>query len=1039
MENNEMSPFLQFGKYLDYLKSSIMKADEKSFYYLYIIHSDNSSLEQKITSIVELINLHRNNFNGYCTIGELYYFISLFDQIKEKNEEYKQKEKVVYNEIIIRLQEEKMKYEATSIITIAKKVFLNDMEELKLLLDFYLSFYAKIENSSHKIAKTLFEKWGEEMKTNLLLLKNSIKFNIDDIQSDNEDIYLISKEWYTNFSSWVSEISEKKEIKGIEDIKINTMPCQIYNNDIITFKKTSISYKNKHDNLTIKKGEEGNIMYVSKKNWQTLVDIFGCEFEYFIHHKQFNCCIIKVYIFYKANPRLLLLPIEIEVDSSLRKIEDFKNKIIRSINGINLSKSENYSINLFGSFIFTDELMLKLIFAYMFDVPQFKMECKDISTIDELVTNQIIICDIFDKANKLNYIKSIHFDLLTNNLQCNGCITILDKVHLKCSFCSYGYYCCEKCKYLSASHCRVHFILENFFNVPTKFDAIDMFYKYSSIKHKIQDNRIGFPNLGNSCYLASSMISLYHCYTFVNLLFSLQNSIENSKNCDIAKACINLANSYFNLKRNYLFEGNQGEYNHFRRCLPDFYYKFINKNNFSTRAEDAREFMVKLIDNLDNDIKSVKGKDCQFIERLFKGRIKKVLNCHKCNNNSVSYDDFLFLQLCIQKGDYKCVEIKFFPYSHKENILRCHIYTIRISKFTKYSDLKKEITNLYNKPISYLIGVELDANNNITTIIKETEDIENIASYFESKKEIVFYEAPLSQYIFIEPIQIIEEEKYSTLTYPFIVEIKKDMTFKDFHNEIKEVISHILLSNSLLTLYIKHNNWVIIEKTCRFCNNNLIKYCSLMVNYNEDECIDKITPKLSTPPVLLLDISSYDPNKTLYDKLEMILLPKENSLIITKDETTLEKCIEKYMEKEEFNEDNKYLCSHCNSLQDATKRMLFDSMPYYLIFQFIRNKDVTKDISNNIFLNLIGCNTNKDKTTVHFPMILIPSYECKDEYELFAVICHTKKYVVWHYFTVVKESDGKWYKYDDDKVKEYTIQKIKKEAYMLMYKKKISI
>ena len=136
-----MSPFLQFDKYLDYLKSSIMKADEKSFYYLYIIHSDNSSLEQKITSIVELINLHRNNFNGYCTIGELYYFISLFDQIKEKNEEYKQKEKVVYNEIIIRLQEEKMKYEATSIITIAKKVFLNDMEELKLLLDFDLSFY----------------------------------------------------------------------------------------------------------------------------------------------------------------------------------------------------------------------------------------------------------------------------------------------------------------------------------------------------------------------------------------------------------------------------------------------------------------------------------------------------------------------------------------------------------------------------------------------------------------------------------------------------------------------------------------------------------------------------------------------------------------------------------------------------------------------------------------------------------------------------------------------------------------------------------
>ena len=68
MENNEMSPFLQFDKYLDYLKSSIMKADEKSFYYLYIIHSDNTSLEQKITSIIELINLHRTNFNGYCTI-----------------------------------------------------------------------------------------------------------------------------------------------------------------------------------------------------------------------------------------------------------------------------------------------------------------------------------------------------------------------------------------------------------------------------------------------------------------------------------------------------------------------------------------------------------------------------------------------------------------------------------------------------------------------------------------------------------------------------------------------------------------------------------------------------------------------------------------------------------------------------------------------------------------------------------------------------------------------------------------------------------
>ena len=1036
MENNEMSPFLQFDKYLDYLKSSIMKADEKSFYYLYIIHSDNTSLEQKITSIIELINLHRTNFNGYCTIGELYYFISLFEQIKEKTEETKQKEKVVYTEIIIRLQEEKMKYEATRVLKRGERVFLNDMEQLKLFVDFELSFGAKIENSSYIIAKKIFDNWAEEMKQNLLLLKNSIKFNIDDIESDNENIYLISKEWYTSFLSWLSEISEKKEIKGIDDIKSNTMPCQIYNNDIITFKKTSVPYKNKHDNLTIKKGEEGNIMYVSKKNWNNLVDIFGCEFEYYIHHKQFNCCIIKVYIFYKAQSRLLLLPIEIEVDSSFRKIEDFKKKIICSISGIDISIIDKFSINLFGSFTFTNDLMLKLILAYMNNTPQFNVECKDISTIDELVTNQIIICEIFDKANKFNYIKPVHCTLFTYNLQCNGC---KKNIHFRCSFCSYGYYCCKKCKYLSANHCKVHFIIENFFNSPKEYDAINMFYRYSGIKHKTQENKIGFPNLGNSCYLASSMISLYHCYTFVNLLFSLQNSIESSDNCEIAKSCFNLTNSYFHLKRNNLIEDNQEEYNTFERYLNDFYYKFISKNNFSTREEDAREFMVRLIDNLDNDIKNMKGNNCHYIDRLFKGRIKKVLNCHKCNNNSVSYDDFVFLQLYIQKGDYKCVEIKFFPYSHKDNIMRCHIYTIRINKSTKYSDLKKEIETLYTNPISHLIGVELDVNNNIISVIKEIEDIENIASYFESKREIVFYEAPLSQFIFIEPIQIIEEEKYTTLTYPFIVGIKKDMTFKEFYNEIKEMISHILLSSSLLTLYIKHNTWVKIEKACRFCNNTLIQFCSLMINYNEDEKIDKITPKLSIPPVFLLDISSYDPNKTLYDKLEMILLPKENSLIITKDETTLEKCIDKYMEKEEFNGDNKYLCPHCNSLQDATKRMLFDSMPYYLIFQFIRNKDVTKDISNNIFLNLIGCNTNKDKTTVHFPMILIPSYECKDEYELFAVICHTKKYVVWHYYTVVKESDGKWYKYDDDKVKEYTVQKIKKEAYMLMYKKKISI
>ena len=178
MENNEMSPFLQFDKYLDYLKSSIMKADEKSFYYLYIIHSDNTSLEQKITSIIELINLHRTNFNGYCTIGELYYFISLFEQIKEKTEETKQKEKVVYNEIIIRLQEEKMKYEATRVLKRGERVFLNDMEQLKLFVDFELSFGAKIENSSYIIAKKIFDNWAEEMKQNLLLLKNSIKFNI---------------------------------------------------------------------------------------------------------------------------------------------------------------------------------------------------------------------------------------------------------------------------------------------------------------------------------------------------------------------------------------------------------------------------------------------------------------------------------------------------------------------------------------------------------------------------------------------------------------------------------------------------------------------------------------------------------------------------------------------------------------------------------------------------------------------------------------------------------------------------------------------
>lgn len=137
---------------------------------------------------------------------------------------------------------------------------------------------------------------------------------------------------------------------------------------------------------------------------------------------------------------------------------------------------------------------------------------------------------------------------------------------------------------------------------------------------------------------------------------------------------------------------------------------------------------------------------------------------------------------------------------------------------------------------------------------------------------------------------------------------------------------------------------------------------------------------------------------------------------------TLQKSIDKYLEKETIND--QYFCNSCLKVTNIEKQYFLVKCPTILVIQLKRF--VTIPFYRKINMNC------------EFPLELeLPASVERTKYELKSIAVHSGNATCGHYSAICKRS-GKWFMFDDSNFQEIEIDQVKAvQAYLLIYSRKV--
>ena len=175
--------------------------------------------------------------------------------------------------------------------------------------------------------------------------------------------------------------------------------------------------------------------------------------------------------------------------------------------------------------------------------------------------------------------------------------------------------------------------------------------------------------------------------------------------------------------------------------------------------------------------------------------------------------------------------------------------------------------------------------------------------------------------------------------------------------------------------------------------------------------------------ILISKIKSKDSDytNTLPEPFFNLMLP------ISKNKT-LESSLDLYTSIEDLGDDNKIYNEKTERKENATKQLLFWSLPNILVITLKR------------FLN----NGRKEKSLIDFPINnldltkYVVGYDKQSyKYDLYGICNHSGGTGGGHYYAYVKTPNESWYEFNDSSVKKIDISKnVSSEAYCLFYRKK---
>ena len=720
------------------------------------------------------------------------------------------------------------------------------------------------------------------------------------------------------------------------------------------------------------------------------------------------------------------------------------------------------------------QLLIEIFTAFINGIVSYpsifleKLNLKDNDNIESIFnyynkSKDILIIEIVKKNNYQFLIEKTKNK--KNLYQCSLCKNFFPlKNRYNCKICHMAFYCSKRCaeSISNISHLKLHKYLDEF--IKKKFD-INEFIKLELDQSKYNDSLVGLNNLGNTCFINSSLQSLFNTYDLSKYFLSNYFKEEiNKKNTQGYQGIF--AESYAKL----LLEVKTTIKSAINPI--DFVRTFfLNNNSINIRGQqDAQEFLSILLDCLHEDLNRITKKpyieleeqknnedDCSASKRwwdsyrkredsiiidLFHGQFKSKIIGRNCGKSSITYEPFIFLGLPLPQSTEQTLFKYFFGN-------RCNVFGMNINYRTTIFDFKKKATeimriNNYNDDLTddellrIIEIVQIDKNKIIRKIYKSNElnDRAPLSSLIErdTDLETVIYEKRLNEKYFNIYIYPMNKDDYDK-SYPIALSVNYHMLFKEiieknkqrlmslyqnlsFEDEIKVGLIH-KTSNSWLHYIVNFSS----KEDCPLCQteNN---FCPIYEMYSIGNILEKIK-KVN---------SEYEPALFVMGNKKRILTNRILNFNGLYDHGlyNLSDCFKLFCEEELLQNDNLWYCNKCKRQHSAKKQIRLYKLPLYLIIQL-------KKFESNP--NMFNTSSNEKKETfIKYPIknLNLSDYtenpdEKNESYDLYAVINHHGKMTQGHYTCICKIND-KWFLFNDDKYFQIN-SPINKDAYLLFYKK----
>ena len=224
----------------------------------------------------------------------------------------------------------------------------------------------------------------------------------------------------------------------------------------------------------------------------------------------------------------------------------------------------------------------------------------------------------------------------------------------------------------------------------------------------IENNKIGFSNIGNSCYINSFLQILFHCPIFLNEIYNLDRQYNMGK-C-LLKCIIELSKNHKEIKYLYLIKD-------FMKNISD--YETSNQNDSQEFGKDLINQIIiniKKIENYERDLLSETNNDSENINNdIKKERYKHFLS--KYQKNEIFIEKLFVVNECeifcdnnksnLMFNTFFGIELSFPTNKNNEYLTEYSLEDLldfKYNTFTKKT-IKNDITKLCRLPKILIISI----------------------------------------------------------------------------------------------------------------------------------------------------------------------------------------------------------------------------------------------------------------------------------------------------------------------------------------------